>query len=68
MLHCILYFRIVNGYEPDKRGWMVLIWIFPKHDPSDYETCGGALLNKQFVLTAGHCVRLTCLNMKQYII
>ena len=33
-------FRIVNGYEPHRRPWMVLMVIYGA------EICGGALLNQ----------------------
>ena len=50
--------RIVNGYNAKARPWMVMIRAVNPEDPEDYETCGGAIINRKFVLTAGHCVCL----------
>ena len=45
--------RIVNGYRPNHRPWMV----FLKMHYTDRSTskCGGALLTKRWIVSAGHC-------------
>ena len=45
--------RIVNGYDVNDRGFVVLIRAISPQDPEAYETCGGALINSLYVLTAG---------------
>ncbi|TRY62920.1 hypothetical protein TCAL_02031 [Tigriopus californicus] len=40
--------RIVNGYDAADRPWLALLSI-------SGASCGGALLNKRYILTAAHC-------------
>jgi len=48
--------RIVSGWMAQPRPWMALIRAVTPFDDRLYETCGGAIVNKRYVLTAGHCV------------
>ena len=48
--------RVINGWNATDRGFMVLLRAYDPDDHENYETCGGALLNNQYILTAGHCV------------
>jgi len=50
--------RIVNGYEPNRRPWMAFIQLHPASGSlalSKGQQCGGAIVNKEWVVTAAHC-------------
>lgn len=47
--------RIVNGYEPEHRPWMVYLQIRSKLDDANLGTCAGSIINKRWIISAGHC-------------
>ena len=49
--------RIVGGYMPKSRPWMALIELerTPKDARKGNGQCGGAIINKEWIVTAAHC-------------
>lgn len=52
--------RIVNGYEPLVRPWLVFIQL--KQNEYSRARCAGTLVNKLWVLSAAHCFCTSPLN------
>lgn len=46
--------RIVAGYEPQHRPWMVYFQIAQNGNPANFGVCGGSIINKRY----GSSVRL----------
>ena len=51
--------RIVNGAiaDPGEWPWQVLLQWENGSSRFNSSFCGGAILSKHFILTAGHCIR-----------
>ena len=45
--------RIVNGYRPNHRPWMVYLKV--KYENGQSGKCGGALMNDRWIISAAHC-------------
>jgi len=50
--------RIVGGTETEEQEfpWMVMLTVDVVQKPGYTELCGGTILNRYYILTAGHCV------------
>ncbi|MGH6815400.1 MAG: S1 family serine peptidase [Hyphomicrobiaceae bacterium] len=49
-------FRAVGGYNADPKKWPFLVGIFDASHPMNF-VCGGTLINRDWVLSAAHCVQ-----------
>ena len=48
---------ITNGYDAPYRKFYALLQIFEYGESDDsWNTCGGSIINKNYILTAAHCL------------
>lgn len=51
--------RIINGEPAGIRPWMVKIVTYYYRSNETYRSCGGSILNKRWIVTAGHCAKMS---------
>jgi secreted trypsin-like serine protease len=47
--------RVIGGTSANPNAWPFMVYVKINLDSQRYDQCGGTLVAKQFVLTAGHC-------------